>query len=110
MANAQQGILDGITDVAGLTYKHNNRAYESEGVQALNIMIDNHDIDIGVRKHEDNKDGFNRTSMIRWWSYVYQSTVTPSGSNNRFEQADATTMFISDAWQVNDALLVNAVV
>ena len=42
-------------------------------------------------------------------AYVYQSTVTPSGSNNRFEEVDATTMFISDAWQVNDAMLVNAV-
>ena len=109
---SQQGILDGITDVAGLTYKHNNRAYDSEGVQAnLNIMIDNHDIDIGVRKHEDNMNRFQPQDKYDQVSgaYVYQSTVTPSGSNNRFEQADATTMFISDAWQVNDALLVNAV-
>ena len=109
---SQQGILDGITDVAGLTYKHNNRAYDSEGVQAnLNVMIDNHDIDIGVRKHEDNMNRFQPQDKYDQVSgaYVYQSTVTPSGSNNRFEQADATTMFISDAWQVNDALLVNAV-
>ena len=109
---SQQGILDGTTDVAGLTYKHNNRAYESEGIQAnLNFVVDNHDIDFGVRKHKDNMNRFQPQDKYDQVSgaYVYQSTVTPSGSNNRFEEADATTMFISDAWQVNDAMLVNAV-
>jgi len=109
---SQQGILDGATDVAGLTYKHNNRAYESEGIQAnLNFVVDNHDIDFGVRKHKDNMNRFQPQDKYDQVSgaYVYQSTVTPSGSNNRFEEADATTLFISDAWQVNDATLVNAV-
>ena len=108
----QQGVLDGTTDKAGLTYKHNNRAYDSEGIQAnLNIIADNHNIDIGVRSHKDSMNRFQPQDKYDQVSgaYVYQSTVTPSGSNNRFEQADATTIFIADAWQVNDALLVNAV-
>ena len=108
----QQGILDGTTDKAGLTYKHNNRAYDSEGIQAnLNIIADNHNIDIGVRSHKDSMNRFQPQDKYDQVSgaYVYQSTVTPSGSNNRYEQADATTIFIADAWQVNDALLVNAV-
>ena len=108
----QQGILDGTTDSAGLTYKHNNRAYDSEGIQAnLNIVADNHNIDIGVRSHKDSMNRFQPQDKYDQVSgaYVYQSTVTPSGSNNRYEQADATTIFIADAWQVNDALLVNAV-
>ena len=108
----QQGVLDGTTDKAGLTYKHNNRAYDSEGIQAnLNIIADNHNIDIGVRSHKDSMNRFQPQDKYDQVSgaYVYQSTVTPSGSNNRYEQADATTIFIADAWQVNDALLVNAV-
>ena len=108
----QQGILDGTTDKTGLTYKHNNRAYDSEGIQAnLNIIADNHNIDIGVRSHKDSMNRFQPQDKYDQVSgaYVYQSTVTPSGSNNRYEQADATTIFIADAWQVNDALLVNAV-
>ena len=108
----QQGVLDGTTDKAGLTYKHNNRAYDSEGIQAnLNIIADNHNIDIGIRSHKDSMNRFQPQDKYDQVSgaYVYQSTVTPSGSNNRYEQADATTIFIADAWQVNDALLVNAV-
>ena len=108
----QQGVLDGTTDITGLNYKHNNRSYESEGIQInVNFAIDNHSVDIGARSHEDSMDRFQPQDSFDQvnGSYVYQSTTIPSGSNNRVETADATSFFVADEWQVNDAFLVNAV-
>ncbi|WP_092995434.1 TonB-dependent receptor family protein [Thiohalomonas denitrificans] len=108
-ANAQ-GILDGSVDVAGLDYKNNNREYESRGVE-LNFDIDMglHRLAVGGRLHEDEMDRFQPVDTYDQvnGSLVFQSTKAPTGSNNRLEEADATSLWITDDWQVNEALNVN---
>jgi Fe(3+) dicitrate transport protein len=107
-----QGVLDGTTDVESLTYKHNNRSYESKGIQInLNYALNNHSIDVGIRSHEDSMDRFQPQDYYAQTSgsYVYTSTKDPSGSNNRVEKAEATSFFVADEWQVSDSMIVNAV-
>lgn len=105
-----QGVLDGTEDVTELGYKHNNRAYESKGVE-LNFDVDlgAHVLAIGGRVHEDEMDRFQPTDYYDQvnGALIYTSTKAPSGSNNRLEEADANTLWIVDSWQVNDALNVN---
>lgn len=108
-ANAQ-GILDGTIDTTGLKYKHNNRAYVSEGVQVnVDIAKGAHLISVGARLHEDEMDRFQNQDIFDQvnGSLVYQSTTAPSGSNNRFEEAEATSLWLTDDWQVSEQLNVN---
>jgi len=108
-ANAQ-GILDGTIDETGLSYKHNNRAYVSEGIQLnVDLVAGAHLISIGTRLHEDEMDRFQNTDVFNQvnGSLVYQSTTAPTGSNNRFEKAEATSLWLTDDWQVSEQLNVN---
>lgn len=105
-----QGILDGTIDQAGLKYKHNNRAYVSEGLQLnLDIAAGAHLLNIGGRIHQDEMDRFQRTENFDQvnGSLVYQSTTQPTGSNNRIEEAKATSLWLTDDWQASEKLNVN---
>ncbi|MEQ9568529.1 MAG: TonB-dependent receptor, partial [Pseudomonadales bacterium] len=54
-----QAILDGSADTSGLGYKHNNRSYESSGVELnLTTAIGTHQLEVGGRIHEDEMDRF----------------------------------------------------
>jgi len=104
------GILDGSIDKAGLNYKHNNRSYESQGIQFnLDMETGAHLISAGVRLHEDEMDRFQPTDIYDQvnGSLVYQSTTQPTGSNNRIEEADATSLWLLDDWQASEKLNVN---
>ena len=104
------GILDGSIDKAGLNYKHNNRSYESQGIQFnLDMETGAHLISAGVRLHEDEMDRFQPTDIYDQvnGSLVYQSTTQPTGSNNRLEEADATSLWLLDDWQASEKLNVN---
>jgi len=105
-----QGILDGTIDETGLNYKHNNRAYISEGIQLnVDLMAGAHLISVGTRLHEDEMDHFQNQDIFDQvnGSLVYQSTTAPSGSNNRIETAEATSLWLTDDWQVSEQLNVN---
>lgn len=105
-----QGILDGNIDTIGLSYKNNNRAYESSGIE-LNFDVDMglHRLAIGTRLHEDEMDRFQPVDVYDQvnGSLVFQSVTAPTGSNNRIEKADATTLWITDDWQASEKLNVN---
>lgn len=105
-----QGILDGDIDTTGLGYKNNNRAYESSGIE-VNFDVDMglHRLAIGARLHEDEMDRFQPVEVYDQvnGSLVFQSVTAPTGSNNRLEKADATTLWITDDWQVSEKLNVN---
>lgn len=105
-----QGVLDGTVDAFGLEYKHNNRAYESQGLE-LNLAVDlgTHQLDLGARAHEDEMDRFQPVDLYDQsnGSLVFQETIAPTGSDNRLEQADALSVWATDGWQVTDALRVN---
>lgn len=105
-----QAVLDGTADIEGLSYKHNNREYESRGVELnLEVGLGNHQLEIGGRVHEDEMDRFQPQDIYNQvgGQLVYTNTVAPTGSNNRFEEADALSLWVTDAWQVTDALNVN---
>jgi len=108
-ANAQ-GILNGTIDTTGLNYKHNNRAYVSEGLQLnVDLVAGAHLISVGTRLHEDEMDRFQNTDVFDQvnGSLVYQSTTAPTGSNNRIEKAEATSLWLTDDWQMSEQLNVN---
>lgn len=105
-----QGILDGSVDVAGLNYKNNNRSYQSQGVQLnVDVAAGAHLINVGARLHEDEMDRFQPVDIFDQvnGSLVYQSTTQPTGSNNRFEEAEATSLWLMDDWQMSERLNVN---
>lgn len=105
-----QGILDGIVDATGLNYKHNNRSYESQGIE-LNFAIDMgaHQLKIGGRAHEDEMDRFQPVEVYDQINarLMFQNVIQPTGSNNRLEEAEALSFWVTDSWQMNDVLNLN---
>src|SRR5690606_12692055 len=105
-----QAILDGIQDVTGLNYKHNNRSYESKGVE-LNFAIDldSHQLHVGGRSHEDEVDRFQPVDIYDQINgeLVYQQTNLPGSGDNRVEQAEALAFWITDSWQLSGAFNLN---
>ncbi len=104
-----QGILDGNIDTQGLSYKHNNRYYESQGVELnFTLTLAQHNIDFGVRRHEDESDRYQETDQYDQiaGALVYQGTTLPGASDNRIDSAEALTFWITDAWQVNERLQI----
>jgi len=111
----EQAILDGSAEKDGLNYTNNNRKYISEGVQ-LNFDIEAgaHQFAVGLRRHHDEMDRFQVVDTYKQESngdLVFQSrssdTGQVSGSNNREEEADALSFWLTDSWQVSDALNIN---
>ena len=96
-----QGILDGTVDVDDLQYKHNNREYESQGIELnFDMALGDHELAIGGRVHEDEMDRFQ---PVEYYSQingelVFDRIKEPTGSNNRLEEADATTFWAGDKW------------
>ncbi len=107
-----QGQLDGNIDIAGLKYKHNNRSYESSGLQ-INVdwQIHNHEVDLGARLHHDEMDRFQPTEVYDQidGGLVFVALTAATGSNNRLEEADALAIWLSDKWQASDALDITVV-
>ncbi|CAB0151334.1 Fe(3+) dicitrate transport protein FecA [Pseudidiomarina piscicola] len=104
-------VLHGTQDYSGLDYKHNNRAYESYGVEIrLNALLGDHEIEFGARDHSDRMDRFQPVEVYDQvnGSLVYQHTVQPTGSNNRLEGADANAFWVADTWQATADLKVDA--
>lgn len=103
-------ILRGDRDELGLEYKNNNRAYESKGIE-LNArwQWQTHSIEAGVRDHSDEMDRYQPVAVYDQinGSLVYQQIIAPTGGNNRIEGADAIAFWLTDQWQVNDALNIN---
>jgi Fe(3+) dicitrate transport protein len=105
-----QGVLDGTEDALGLQFKHNNRDYESKGIELnFDVALGKHQLALGGRVHEDEMDRFQPVEYYNQidGELVFDSYKAPSGSNNRLETADATTLWAVDSWSVTDALSVN---
>lgn len=104
------GILDGTIDTTGLNYKNNDRAYESSGIE-VNFDVDMglHRLAIGGRLHDDQVSRYQPVEVYDQvnGSLVFQSIVDPSSSDNRLEKSDATSLWITDDWQVSEKLNVN---
>lgn len=105
-----QAILDGLADADDLNYKHNNRSYESSGVQAnLTIDLAAHQVEVGARVHEDEMDRFQPVEVYDQvnGSLVFDRIEAPTGGDNRLESGEALSLWITDSWQVSPDLNVN---
>ena len=103
---AAQSILEGMTD-ASVDIKHNNREYLSKGLQFVaNWTISQHQLEAGVRYHEDDVDRFQPTEVFNQTNgkLVFSGINNPSSSNNRVESAEAVALHLMDVWQISDAL------
>ena len=104
------GILNGSVDKSSLKYKHNNRSYESRGIAvSFDLDLDAHQLSTGIRAHKDKMDRYQPTDYYDQISGAlsYISTTPPSGSNNRLEDAKASTIWIVDEWTANENLKLN---
>lgn len=104
-------VLHGDADISGLEYTHNNRAYESYGLEMrLQGNWGNHEVELGARDHSDRMDRFQPVEVYDQinGSLVYQGEISPSGSDNRLEGADAQAFWLADRWQATDRLTVEA--
>jgi Fe(3+) dicitrate transport protein len=105
-----QGILDGTVDIAGLDYKNNSREYTSEGFDLnLDVALGAHRIALGGRIHQDDMERYQPVDVHDQvdGELVYRDTVLPTGSNNRYEKAEAMAFWAVDRWQATEALEVN---
>ena len=105
-----RGVLDGRQDVTGLQYKHNNREYESRGVELnFDVALGAHQLALGGRVHEDEMDRFQPSEFYDQvgGELVRSGYREPTGSDNRLEEADALAFWVVDNWQMSDALRLN---
>jgi Fe(3+) dicitrate transport protein len=109
-----QAVLDGADTLLSeqLAFKHNSRAYKSRGIQGnFNWQLANHNINFGARIHHDEMDRFQPEDLYDQvngrLAFQGQKAGEISGSNNRFEEADAIALWITDDYQVTERLLVN---
>ena len=104
-----KGVLEGKIDRNGLRYKHNNRYYESAGVE-LNfaLQLQDHQLNFGARSHEDEVDRYQEVDLYDQFegALQYRSTVLPGSGDNRVGSAEATSFWLVDEWQVNQRLSI----
>lgn len=113
-----QALLDGTRDTDPgelLTVRHNAREYKSYGLQSVlnwktTIAGMSHDIDAGLRWHEDEVDRFQPVENYSQLngSLVFDSISDPSSSGNRVEEAEALSVFLINHIAVTERLDVTA--
>ncbi len=105
----QLAILRGERDsaVGALTLRHNQRDYQSRGVQsmftwALHAGRTEHQLEIGVRYHEDEEDRFQRDDLyqILGGDLVLSQAGAPGSQTNRLSDAEAVALFLQDEMQL----------
>ena len=110
---AAQSILDGEGDLLGLSFKHNNRRYVSEGIQTnLDWGWREHRVAVGGRYHEDEVDRFQPTERYNQidGELILDHIVDPKASDNRLQTAEALAFWVTDAWQVTEALRLDVAI
>ncbi len=109
-----QAVLEGLADY-DFGIKHNNRKYEARGLQLsadwqLATGDIDHDLTFGLRRHWDEVDRFQPTENFSQMDgeLVFQDISAPSSSNNRVEEAEATSFFIYDDIRLAEKLTLTA--
>lgn len=101
--------LHGDADVNDIDLKHNNREYKARGIQGeldwnFEYLQMSHALIVGARYHRDHMDRFQPVETFDQvnGSLVYQSTSTPSGSNNREEYGEAYSAWLLDTVTIRE--------
>lgn len=86
-----------------LTVRNNNRAYEARGVQSvlgwnLEAGSSSHDLQVGLRWHEDSEDRFQNDDRYRMddGTMVRTSAGAPGSQDNRVGEAEAWSLYAQD--------------
>lgn len=86
--------------------KANNRNYLSKGVQStLMADLDDHQVKVGVRLHEDEMDRFqwvDKYEMDAGYDFSLTSAGVPGSDSNRIDSAEAFAFFIHDEYTLGD--------
>ncbi len=93
-------VLHG-SQAADVSIKHNNRAYESKGIQSTlshNVQLGNteHNLEVGVRYHEDSED---RDQPTEAWSQDVNGNLTyvsTGVASTRYTSAEAWSAHLTD--------------
>ena len=108
---ALQGILDGRVDTApgSIQVRSNAREYFSRGVQFnLNwsgaVGPTRHNLDLGVRYHEDEEDRLQRNSSYHQENgrLVLDDPGLPGNAGNRVQEAEAVSVHVYDQVEWGD--------
>jgi Fe(3+) dicitrate transport protein len=96
-----QQVANGLVpDAISVDVKANNRAYLSQGIQAqFAIYLNNHQINIGARIHNDEMDRFqwvDQYSLAANYSLSTISAGVPGTDSNRIDSANAYSVFVQD--------------
>lgn len=96
-------------DYLSVDIKANNREYLSKGIQSvLAIDLDEHDIQVGARYHEDEMDRFQWVDKYQL-STSYEMTRSESGvpgtDSNRIDSAEAIAFFVTDRITLGDFVI-----
>lgn len=106
-----QSILDGTSDTAtgSIQLRSNNREYFSRGLQLglnWNGMVGDtmHDLEFGIRFHEDEEDRLQRNSNYSQvsGSLVLDDLGTLGNAGNRVQEAVAVSIHILDNIEIGD--------
>ena len=96
-----------------LVVRANKRSYNSRGVQAvidgeLSLFGFTHNLNAGVRLHEDSEDRFQHEDAYRLEAgRMFLTTAGAPGSNaNQVTSADALSLFVLDQVEVTDRLQI----
>ena len=104
-AELQAILLGGDSAAGDVAIKDNNRDYYSRGISVkFDWAVESddvvHDIELGIRYHEDEEDRLQRTDK---YTQIDQSLlldsigVTGGNKNNRVVQAEALAIYIKDS-------------
>ncbi len=112
-ANAEAlGILKGTSsDADDLKIRANNRDYFGQGIQwtaGLRLEDAGHDLELGVRFHQDEEDRFQWEDGFRMNSgvMVQTSAGAPGSQSNRVSRADAIAIYLQDEIDLGRLVLV----
>lgn len=102
-----RGDLD--SDPGALTIRNNRRNYYSRGIQSKlywNVTSGNtaHELEFGVRYHEDEEDRFQEDDKYQMVDGRMQLTElgAPASATNRVSDAEALSFFLHDTITVNN--------
>ena len=109
------GIVTGSLSSAddALKVKANNRSYYSQGVQtAINYQLDtkkiSHDVELGVRVHQDQVDRFQWVDGYKMDDGVMMLTSkgVPGTESNRIETTDALATYLQYKWGYDNLTII----
>lgn len=89
--------------------KANNRAYVSTGLQStLKIELENHELQLGARIHEDEMDRFqwvDKFELNSQLNLILNTPGIPGTDSNRIDSAKAFAAYIHDEFEVSNVII-----